>query len=71
VTMEEAMRRVTGVILHPVFEKARPDIVVAPGPNRTVSVNGPRDHLDGISRALTRTGLEIVRPAPATLVVVF
>jgi hypothetical protein len=69
--MEEAMRRVTGVILHPVFEKARPDIVVAPGPNRTVSVSGPQNHLDGISRALQRTGLAIHRPAPATLLVVF
>ena len=71
VTMEEAMRRVTGILMHPVFSQMRPDCRITPGPNRTVIVSGPRGHLDGFVRALERCGLHVTRPAPATLSVAF
>jgi hypothetical protein len=71
VTMEQAMRHVTGVIMHPAFSKIRPDVVISPGPDHTVTVSGPRDHLDGISRVLQNTGVELHRPAPALLQVAF
>lgn len=69
--MEQAMRHVTGVIMHPVFSRIRPDVVISPGPNQTVTVSGPQTHLDGISRALQTTGVELLRPAPALLQVAF
>jgi hypothetical protein len=71
VTMEQAMQHVTGILMHPVFTKIRPDVVISPGPNHTVTVSGPRNHLDGISRALQTTGVGLHRPAPALLQVAF
>jgi hypothetical protein len=71
VTMEEAMRRVTGILMHPAFSQMRPDCRITPGPNRTVLVSGPRTHLDGFVRPLERCGLSVARPAPATLSVAF
>lgn len=73
-TTEEAMRKVTGVILHPVFERARPDIIIEPASDFPlchpgVRVSGPRGHLDGISRALERVGMQTYRPAPAILLI--
>lgn len=70
-TMEEALRRVSGIILHPSFNDARRDVVIIPGPNRTVCIAGPRNLLDGFSRALENSGMVLRRPAPATLLVVF
>jgi hypothetical protein len=65
------MRKVTGILHHPVFEKARPDIVIAPSLNGTVSINGPQTLLDGFIPALRNSGLDVRRPAPATLLVVY
>lgn len=70
-TLEEAMRRVTGILLHPAFTDYRPDVVVTPGPDRTVCVRGPQKHLDGFSRALQNSGMVLHRPAPATLLIAF
>ena len=70
-TLDEAMRKIIGVLSHPAFEKSRPDIVVAPRLNGVICISGPQHHLDGISRALRHTGMELDRPAPATLLVTF
>jgi hypothetical protein len=69
--MEEAMRKVTGILIHPAFSDTRADVVITPGPNRTVTINGPKNHLDGFTPALRTCGLTLSRPAPATLVIAF
>lgn len=69
--MEEAMRKVTGVLYHPAFDKARRDVVIAPGPNRTVRVDGPQNLLDGFVTPLANSGMVLDRPAPATLLILF
>jgi hypothetical protein len=69
--MEDAMRQVTGILYHPVFDRTRPDVVFSPGPGRSVRISGPQNHLDGFSRALENSGMSLHRPAPATLLVLF
>lgn len=70
-TLEEAMRKVTGILYHPSMNNARADVVITPGPNRTVCVAGPQYLLDGFVRPLENSGLLLHRPAPATLLVVY
>lgn len=65
------MRKVTGILHHPTFEKARHDVVIAPSLNGTVSICGPQTLLDGFVPVLERCGLDLRRPAPATLLVVY
>jgi hypothetical protein len=65
------MRKVTGILYHPSLHKARPDVVIVPGPNRTVCIAGPKYLLDGFVPPLENSGLLLHRPAPATLLVVY
>lgn len=71
-TREQAMHKVTVVLSHPAFSARRPDVVVEL--HRTenhIRISGPRAALDGFTGALRNSGLGILRPAPATLLVVF
>jgi hypothetical protein len=64
------MRRVYGILSHPSFSKSRPDVVITPGPSRTIAISGPRRCLDAILPALANSGMTLQRAAPATLLVV-
>jgi hypothetical protein len=69
-TTEEAMRKVTGALSHPSLSRLRPDVVIRPGTDRTIRVDGPQAALDGFTRVLRKCGLETVRSAPVLLLVV-
>lgn len=69
-TREEAMHKVSAVLSHPVFSRYRPDVVTEISRTTdTIRISGPQYALDGFVPALRNIGLEIVRPAPATLLI--
>jgi hypothetical protein len=71
VTLDETVRKVTGILQHPSLSNARPDVVIAPSLNGTIGIHGPRTLLDGFVPVLEKCGLVVRRPAPATLLVVY
>lgn len=69
-TLDNTLNKIASVLSHPVFDRIRPDVVIAPEASRAIRISGPRNHLDGISRVLQGYGMETCRTAPATLLVV-
>jgi hypothetical protein len=69
-TREEAMHKVSAVLSHPAFSRGRPDVVTEISrTDGVIRISGPQAVLDGFVPALRNVGLEIVRPAPATMLI--
>lgn len=69
-TLEQAVVKVAGVLAHPSFSARRPDVVIEAPTDNFIRISGPRKALDRFTPALLNSGLGVLRPAPATLLVV-